>query len=103
MNSDVHSGADLGQTQPKLEPDTKLKFYFTSRSWKLKSEVEVWSWSLDLKFEVGEEENDKATEQSSYRSVKKGLTWIVTTCDSNEKDENKFLKRQTSEKLVQPN
>ena len=26
---------------------------------------------------------------------------MVTTCDSNEKDENKFWKRQTSEKLVQ--
>ena len=103
MNSDVHSGADLGQTQPKLEPDTKLKFYFTSRSCKLKSEVEVWSWSLDLKFEVGEEENDKATEESSYRSVKKGLTSTVTTCDFNEKDENKFFLRQMSEKLVQPN
>ena len=59
----------------------------------MKFEVEVWSWSLDLKFEVGEEENDKATEKSSYRSVKKGLTWIVTTCDSNEKDENKFLEK----------
>ena len=28
---------------------------------------------------------------------------MVTTCDSNEKDENNFWKRQTSEKLVQTN
>ena len=86
---------------PSLSQILNWNFTFTSRSWKLKFEVEVWSWSLDLKFEVGEEENDKATEKSSYRSVKKGLTWMVTTCDSNEKDENKFWKRQTSEKLVQ--
>ena len=46
-----------------------------------------------MKFEVGKEENDKATEKLSYRSVKKGLTWMVTTCDSNEKDENKFLEK----------
>ena len=89
----------------KLSPSLSqiLNWSFTlqaeAESWnlKLKFEVGVWIWS----FEVGEEENDKATEQSSYRSVKKGLTWIVTTCDSNEKDENKFWKRQTSEKLVQ--
>ena len=97
----------LGLSQAKLSPSLSqiLNWSFTlqaeAESWnlKLKFEVGVWIWS----FEVGEEENDKATEQSSYRSVKKGLTWIVTTCDSNEKDENKFLKRQTSEKLVQPN
>ena len=53
----------------------------------MKFEVGVWIWS----FEVGEEENDKATKQSSYRSVKKGLTSTVTTCDFNEKDENKFF------------
>ena len=55
----------------------------------MKFEVGVWIWS----FEVGEEENDKATEQSSYRSVKKGLTWTVTTCDFNEKDEDKFFEK----------
>ena len=61
----------------------------------MKFEVGVWIWS----FEVGEEENDKATKQSSYRSVKKGLTSTVTTCDFNEKDENKFFLRQMSEKI----
>ena len=70
----------------ELECSENRNFTFTSRSWKSKFEVEVWSWSLDLKFEVGKEKNDKATEKSSYRSVKKGLTWMVTTCDSNEKD-----------------
>ena len=38
---DEQTGTEPGQTQPKLEPDTKLKFYFTSRSRKSKFEVEV--------------------------------------------------------------
>ena len=56
----MKNGTEPGQTQPKLEPDTKLEVYFTSRSLKLKFEIETWIW----RFGVGEVENDKATNKS---------------------------------------
>ena len=75
---DEKNGTEPGQTQPKLEPDTRLKFTLQAeaenRSLKLKFEVEIWIW----RFGVGEVENDKAT---------------------NKKDANKIWKTQTSEKI----
>ena len=60
----MKNGTEPGQTQPKLEPDTKLEVYFTSdaenRSLKLNFEIETWIW----RFGVGEVENDKATNKS---------------------------------------